>query len=105
VREPVELSMPLIEVLLTMSEGNAGAATVLGKMMNRKHGFVDVLRLDDMNMRGKQIWVAFKYYCDHDLDKLVKCIRAQDTAMIEKVNEMCHGEEQAHLPPYYGVTE
>lgn len=99
-RQPIDLDGSVMDTLVLLSEGNPGAATVLAKLIEHdergpEYGYLDVLRLDDYNMRGPQIWVGYKYHCDHDLKRFVQCIRSHDPAMIAKVNEMCGGEELA----------
>ncbi len=72
-----------------MSEGNPGAITVLGNIMSNDpiSGFNTLLHLDDMNIRGSQIWVAFKDYCKKDLSMLVEAVFKRDPKMVSKVNE------------------
>lgn len=88
-REKVGLSDSPMSVLLKMAEGNPGAATVMGKLIaDDPMGFIDVLHLDDMGMRGSQIWEAFKF-CKQDIAALRKAIRGRDKAMVAHVNQHC----------------
>lgn len=78
------------ETLLAMAEGNPGAIRVLGEILEfSPSAHLDFLILDDMNMRGSQLWVAYKNHCDFSIDRLLKCIRRRDEDMINKVNEAC----------------
>jgi hypothetical protein len=52
-------------------------------------GVLDILHLNDMNMRGSQIWVGYKDYCGEELSRFLECVRAHDPAMVAKVNEQC----------------
>jgi len=79
----------LLETTMIMAEGNSGAAQAIGELMKSEQGIIDMFHLDDMNMRGSQIWVAYKNYCDYNVKKLAKCIRARDEEMIKKVNDLC----------------
>lgn len=90
-RKPIDLSMTIVDALVVMSEGNPGSITVMTSIMNEDPvtGFMKIMELDDMNIRGEQIWVAYKGYCESDITKLVKCITERSKAMVAKVNEQC----------------
>lgn len=79
-----------IEIVVQMAEGNPGAATVLGMLLRENmEGFRAILDLDDMNIRGSQIWIAYKYYCKEDLPVLMKAVFDQEPKLVEEVNEQC----------------
>jgi hypothetical protein len=75
-------------MLLMMSEGIPGAITVLVELLNDPSGmgFLDVLHLDDMGMRGSQIWVAYKDHCKGDFEAFKKALKDRDPAMVATVN-------------------
>jgi hypothetical protein len=79
----------LQETIAAMAEGNPGAANVVSDLLKLDGGILNVFYLDDMNIRGSQIWAAYKNYCDFDIKKLSKCILARDENMIKRVNEIC----------------
>ena len=92
-REKISLGMSVFDVVTTMSEGNPGALTVMMRLMEKRghmDGIFDILSLDDMNMRGSQIWVAYKDYCGQDIEKFIVCIKERDQAMVDAVNA-CEG--------------
>ena len=75
------------EMVIQMAEGNPGALSVLMKLLQDDPiGFMRLLDLDDMGMRGSQIWVAYKDHCGGDLDALKKCLLDRDPAMVVTVN-------------------
>lgn len=98
-RQPLillDLNVGTIDVLMMMAEGNPGAAGVLAQLYNTADdGFLDVLRLDDMNMRGEQIWCGYKYYCGENIDLFRAAIRDRDPQMIAFVNELLKQGERA----------
>lgn len=96
-RKKIQLHMSTQEVVATMSEGNPGGLRVLMDILKAdpKEGVFDILSLDDMNIRGPQIWVGFKDYCDEDLEKFRKAIKARDPNMVRTINRECHGLEPA----------
>lgn len=75
--------------LLVLSEGNSSATMVLMNFLEKEEdliGFVNMLNLDDMNIRGAQIWLAFKDYCGQDIDLLMKLVSERDADLVENVN-------------------
>ena len=44
-------------------------------------GIFDILSLDDMNMRGSQIWVAYKDHCGQDIEKFIACIKERELVL------------------------
>lgn len=87
-RERIGAHDSLQDIIIKMSEGNPGALTALVEVVKADPvmGFMDLLHLDDMGMRGPQIWVAFKDHCKQDLAAFVKAIRERDQAMVDTVN-------------------
>lgn len=87
-REEVSLQTTPMELMLIMAENNPGAARVLSDMLKADPmaGLFDFLHLDDMNIRGTQIWVGFKDYCGEDLTKFVTLVRARDAKMVAHIN-------------------
>ena len=39
-----------------------------------------------MNLRGSQIWVAYKDYCGESIELFMDCVKSRDAQMIEAVN-------------------
>ena len=87
-REEINIDGSVLDMLLLMSEGNPGAMTVLSRIMNKcDAGAMSVFDLDDMNIRGAQIWVAFKYVCNEDLNMLCEKLKKRDPSMVEAINK------------------
>ncbi len=76
------------DVLIMMSEGNPGALSAMIKLLQRDQtfGFIRILSLDDMGMRGSQIWIGFKDHCKEDIEAFEKAIDDRDPAMVATVN-------------------
>lgn len=99
----------LIEMVVDMAEGNPGAVDVLTQIVKAEGelGMFTILNLDDMNIRGPQIWVGYQDYCEGDLAKFVAATKVRDEKMIAKINEKCscsgeiavqHGASYEHRP-------
>ena len=85
----IQLNDTPMEAIISLAEGNPGAAVVMGKLMQDPIGFMDVLHLDDMGMKGPQIWVAFEDHCKGDIEALRKAIRSRDPELVATVNREC----------------
>lgn len=91
--EKIDLSDSVMDIIFKMSQGNPGAATVIGKLLassgddkaEQAKNFLLLLHLDDMGMRGGQIWEAFKH-CNNDLDVFKTAVKTRDRAMVAAVN-------------------
>lgn len=98
-REAINLSDNTLEVVEKMVEGNPGAITVIMKILDRKHdpmSMMVVLMLDDMNIRGPQIWVGYKDFCGQDIEVFVKKIKARDQGMVDAINAECYQPDSEH---------
>lgn len=86
-REKLKVTGDMRDTLIQMSEGNPGAVSVLVQLIkDDPMGFIDVLNLDDMGMRGSQIWIAYKDHCKEDIGAFRKALRDRDPAMVATVN-------------------
>lgn len=86
-REKINLNDNIKNILIKMSEGNPGGLRVLIELLNNKMGFIYLLGLDDMNIRGWQIWVGYKDYCKSDLNKFIEAIHNRSSKMVELINQ------------------
>lgn len=86
-RKEIDVMSATMDMLMLMAEGNPGAVTVLAQLMKADEGILLILGLDDMNIRGTQIWIGFKDYCGNDIKKFSKCILERDKGMVEKINQ------------------
>lgn len=77
------------DVLMKMAEGNPGAITVMMNIMKiaGQDGVFYLLHLDDMNIRGTQIWIGYKDYCGEDINKFIECIKGRDKKMVDCINK------------------
>ncbi len=72
---------------MEMSEGNPGAVSVLTQFINDDiKDLMLLLSLDDMNIRGTQVWIGYKDFCKEDIEKFKACIHTRDADMITKIN-------------------
>lgn len=97
-RKKIELDDSMFDIIYKISEGVPGAIVGIAEIMKSdKNGFMLLLGLDDMNIRGSQIWQAYKYLYNEDGKKFAKAIGRRDKNMVDFINqEMASaGEEKA----------
>lgn len=90
-RKPIEGNMSVMESVMLMSEGNPGAIRVLTDLManNPDEAISLMLCLDDMNVRGSQIWVGWKDFANMNNGVFVQAIKERNSDMVDKINEQC----------------
>lgn len=105
-RKEISISGSLMETIVLLSEGNPGAVTVLAQIIKEKgqEGLFVILDLDDMNIRGSQIWIAYSDYCDQDIDKLIQACESRDEQMVELVNKQGRMGNHGHLAVSSGAS-
>lgn len=88
-RKKITAGMSLIDVMVLMSEGNPGAVTVLAQIMEKQGtaGYLTLLFMDDMNLRGSRIWLAYKDHCGENIDTLIQAVKVRDLDMVATVNK------------------
>lgn len=87
-RPKIELDDSLLDTIYKISEGIPGALVGINKLIQSdKAGFMLLLSLDDMNIRGSQIWQAYKYLYNEDAEKFVKAVKNRDEKMVNFINE------------------
>lgn len=50
-------------------------------------GLLLIMNLDDMNIRGSQIWVGWKDWAEENMEKFVSAINDRNQEMIDFINE------------------
>lgn len=90
-REKLNTNDSMLVLIEKLSEGNPGGLTVLTQILKKDplDGIMRFLDLDDMNMRGPQIWVGYKDHCGQDIDKFITAVKNRDPDMIQTVNKQC----------------
>jgi hypothetical protein len=88
IRKPLDPTVPLLDILTLLGEGNPGGLTVLAQLLQaepEKFPLV-LLTLECLNIRGSQIWVGYKDYAGQDLGRFVEAVLALEPDLIEAIN-------------------
>lgn len=81
------------DVFVKMSEGNIGALTVLGKILNEGHvidpygfmgGMTIILNMDSQGIYGPRIWGLYKDVCREDIVRTIAMTRAVQLGLLDK---------------------
>lgn len=117
-REQIELNDSILTALVKMAEGVPGAIVGLSALLKAdKTGGMLLLGLDDMNIRGSQVWEAYKYLYHENAERFAQAVSKRDPKMVDFINqEMASvGEEKAvtggasfdrnKMPDKYRFTE
>jgi len=73
----INFDMAPMDAVVKMVEGNPGALRVVCELLkpNLVEGFMDICRLDDLELYGSDIWLAYKDVCGMDIKKLRERLR------------------------------
>lgn len=87
-RPKIELNDTGIDMMVKMAEGLPGAIVGMKAIMEEdENGLMLLLGLDDMNIRGSQIWQAYKYLYNEDGKAFVEGIKNRSQEIVDFVNE------------------
>lgn len=87
-RPKVELEDTMFDVIYKISEGVPGAIVGITQLMQADEaGFMLLLGLDDMNIRGSQVWEAYKYLYNEDGKKFAEAVKNRDKNMVDFINQ------------------
>lgn len=92
-REKISEDGDVMAMIVLMSEGNPGGATVMAELLKANSdevGLALIFKLAEMNIRGSQIWVGFKDHCDQDLELFMQAIIDGDQMMVDTINRECY---------------
>ncbi len=92
-RDPINFMGTTQDVIHEMSEGVIGAVVVMASLITEGHPLL-IASLDDMNIRGSQIWIGYKDHCGEDIELFIQCIQDRCPNMVNTINAE-YLEEQA----------
>ncbi len=99
-RRGLEITDTPIIISTKLSEGNMGALNVIMKILNMNmeknmtpkqqqdiisQNIIKLLTLDDMNIRGSQIWILYKHIYNIDCDRFNEEDKANFATLTEKI--------------------
>jgi len=89
----IELTDSIEDVVIKMSDGNPGAATVCIQLLtegaatdpyNWLGGLGVIMSLDTLGLYGPKIWMLFKDVCGEDIVKTIAMLRAWQLGFVSK---------------------
>lgn len=78
-----------MDAIVKMSDGNPGAVTVIGQLLTMEpaDGLIALLHLDDMQLYGSDIWVAYKDVCGQDIKLFYQRV-CKRTGLVDEVTKL-----------------
>jgi hypothetical protein len=92
----IKLEMSMMDILMVMSDGNPGAATVLMQLLKDGSkidpqdifgGLGTIMALDTHGIYGPRIWMLYKDVCKEDLTSLIAVLRADQLGQLAGCND------------------
>jgi hypothetical protein len=103
VRAKVPRIATIRETVDLMAEGHPGVTAVIHLVYRYAAYPIDIIMdLDDMNMRGLQIWHAWDI-CGQDIDMFILRVADRDPKLVEAVNALLPDEPERAVT--YGGTD
>ena len=103
----IKFNTSTTELISIMSEGNPGGLRILMEIMQRESdlmnpkpsidsipAFMHILNMDDMNIRGSDIWIGYKDFAKEDLDLFLIAIKNRDIELVSMINQYCQHNEK-----------
>ena len=101
-RQPLSESMERKEFMSKFCEGNVGCVSVVVAVAEQGHFQIQaIMNLVDMNIRGAQVWVAFKDVCQQDVGEFVDRVLKRDPELVRQVNEIMYRPDRKNMPPVH----
>ena len=72
--EMIRGDMTMTEMIVTMSEGNPGAVSVIMGILQDPFGLFEILMLDGMDIRGSKLYMLSNDCCQRDPAKLKRTL-------------------------------
>lgn len=89
----IDLADSMMSIMMKMSDGNPGAASVLMQIMTKGKGIdpqsyggsvSTLLGLDTNEIYGSRIWMLYKDVCKENINKTIAMLRAVQLGFISK---------------------
>lgn len=97
-RQKISLHQSVFEIVQIMSEKNPGAMDVLSRTIQAEKSLFPIktiLDLDDMNIRGYQIWLGYKDFCNADIAEFISKVNSRDQGLVDFINKYPGAKEMA----------
>lgn len=90
-RKPLTKDDSFHDFIQKITEGHSGARTVIENLVE-EYGAAKsaevILGLDDMNVRGTQIWAGYNQHCSENLETFVACVEEKRQDFVETINRI-----------------
>jgi hypothetical protein len=88
-----------MDALIRMSEGHPGCVQALVEIVKHAPDPIGILLdLDDMNMRGDQIWCGYHDVCDENVEAFIRQGLERDSRLLTAVNVLAFSDDETVVP-------
>lgn len=110
----IKLTDTILDITVKLCEGNAGAATVLVKIVKETKSIDPqsclecigpLIHLDDLGIYGSNIWILYKDRCEQNINKLIALLRASQLGIISREKIICLSQERSFDSGFEDLTE
>ena len=91
------------DLIRIMTEGVEDVKGVVARLYLNQGQF-GVLDLDDMNIRGKQIWIGYRDVCEGNFEKFVDMVRNRNSDFVTRINHIAEEQQIPHVAVTSGGT-
>lgn len=102
-RPALDTSLLYKDMVAFLCEGNPGAINAMIALRSETgslaKAMLTLIGMDEMNIRGPQIWVMYKYVCGGDVNKMYECVKARDPEAVAHINK-----EMGNSYPWIATT-
>ena len=91
------------DLVRIMSEGVEDSRGVLNRLCLNQ-GEMGILDLDDMNVRGKQVWIGYREVCEGNFERFVTAVKSRDPNFVAEINKIAEDQQIPHVAVTSGGT-
>ena len=98
--EKIKSDMSVYDVIRVMSEGNPGAMKVIMEMLQEPTGFLKLLVLDSMDIRGARLYMLHNDCCGRNMKKFNRTLELLNYGVFSHDEIMANLNVNAYALPF-----
>jgi len=86
--------------VISMAQGNPGAVQTLADItiaVGPRDAMSLFKQMEAMNIVGANVWIAYKYGCNFDIERLITGVRSNDVELVTAINRFAAPDKPAQL--------
>ena len=98
--EKIKSDMSVYDVIDVMSEGNPGAMRVIMEILQDQTGFLKLLSLDSLDIRGVKLYMLYNDCCGRNMKKFKRTLELLNYGVFSHDEIMANLDEYAVALPF-----